>query len=185
MQKETLLFDSMVKVKYHCFSNGELILNEDGTPRLFDYGEYTDDMEATYEQTGGDNSPEVEFTDWDDFLHFLSKEKRKILVTGYFISWCGKLHVAKVFDSLVDAVCYAQLDDSHTQFILGANGLFFLNETHHDAPINGNHYEFRAITESGEKYLEKHNNMARLDLGQKLLTRGRTCNIDHTIWPWN
>ena len=57
-----------------------------------------------------------------------------------------------------------------------------LDETHHDAPCNGNHYEFKILTATGEKYYEKHINDDRRTLHEALKQNKRSRNVDTKIF---
>lgn len=115
--------------------------------------------------------------DWEDFLDQLKTEQGHCLVTGYFMSWMGPQKGGKVFKDLATAASNILLDDSHPVFSINKDGLLVLDETHHDAPCHGNHYEFRILTANGEKYYEKHCNDDRRSLCEALLERKRSRNI--------
>ena len=94
--------------------------------------------------------------DWEDFLEEASKVEGKCLVKGYFMAWNGKKPCGKIFNSLSEAIKNAVMDDSHPIFSIDEEGHLILDETHHDAPYAGNHYEFSILTKTGENFLNSH-----------------------------
>ena len=94
---------------------------------------------------------------WNDFLKECSDEKGFVLVTGYFMAWNGPREGGLIFKDLKTAVSGAIMEgDSHPVFSITDEGVMVLDETHHDAPCNGNHYEFRVLTKRGAQYYQKH-----------------------------
>ena len=112
--------------------------------------------------------------EWEDFQELASKEKGHCLVTGYFMSWMGPQEGGKVYKNLETAIGNIIMDDSHVIFSIDENGLITLDETHHDAPCKGNHYEFRILTDKGETYYNTHCNGNRKTLCEALLEKGRS-----------
>ena len=125
--------------------------------------------------------------EWKDFKDQCEdEEKHHCLVTGYFMSWMGPQEGGKVFKDLASAVSDIIMDgDSNPVFSINDEGILVLDETHHDAPTSGNHYEFRILTATGEKYYEKHCNDDRRELHEALKLRGRTRNVNIKIFGYN
>jgi len=125
-------------------------------------------------------------TDWDWFTEQCGdEEKHHCLVTGYFMAWNGKKEGGKIYKDLASAVSDILLDDSHPVFSLTDEGMLILNETHHDAPCSGNYYEFRILTDAGEKYYENHMNDDPRTLHEALKLRKRTRNVNIKIFGFN
>ena len=96
--------------------------------------------------------------DWEDFLAEAKKVQGKCLVKGYFMAWNGKKPCGKVFDSLAEAIQNSVMDgDSHPIFSINKEGHLYLDETHHDSPCAGNHYEFYILTARGEQFYGTRN----------------------------
>ena len=124
--------------------------------------------------------------DWEYFVEQCEhEEKHHCLVTGYFMAWNGKQEGGKVYSNLSSAVSSILMDDSHPVFSLTDDGMLILNETHHDAPCSGNYYEFRILTDAGEKYYENHCNDDRKTLCEALKLRKRTRNVNIKIFGFN
>ena len=125
--------------------------------------------------------------EWKDFLDQCeNEEKHHCLVTGYFMSWMGPQEGGRVFEDLASAVSGVLMDgDSHPVFSINDEGVLVLDETHHDAPTSGNHYEFRILTTSGEKYYENHINDGRKTLCEALKLRKRSRNVNIKICGFN
>lgn len=125
--------------------------------------------------------------EWEDFLNECEdEEKHHCLVTGYFMSWMGPQEGGKVFKDLASAVSDVLMDgDSHPVFSINDEGVLVLDETHHDAPTSGNHYEFRILTKKGEKYYERHQDDDRRTLCEALKLQGRTRNVNIKIFGFN
>ena len=121
---------------------------------------------------------------WRDFLDQCSEEKpNHCLVTGYFMAWDGPKEGGMVFKDLRTAVSNIIMDgDSNPVFSITDDGILVLDETHHDAPCNGNHYEFKILTAAGEKYYEKHINDDRRTLHEALKENKRSRNVDTKIF---
>lgn len=116
--------------------------------------------------------------DWEDFVDECQHEEGHCLVTGYFMSWMGPQSGGKVYKDLASAVSNILLDDSYPVFSIDENGLLVLNETHHDAPCSGNHYEFRILTAAGEKYYSSHvGSLGRKQMCESLLKGNRSRNV--------
>ena len=95
--------------------------------------------------------------DWEDFLAEARKVQGKCLVKGVFMAWNGPRPCGKVSNSLADAIQDSIMDgDSHPIFSIDKEGHLFLDETHHDSPCAGNHYEFSILTKLGENFLESN-----------------------------
>ena len=120
--------------------------------------------------------------DWEDFKGQCKGEKGRCLVTGYFMSWHGPLEGGKIYKDLETAVQNILLDDSHPIFSFNDEGVLVLDETHHDAPSSGNHYEFRILTAKGESYYDSHNNIDRQALCEALRENGRSRNVKTEIF---
>ena len=125
--------------------------------------------------------------DWRDFLDQCSEEKpNHCLVTGYFMAWDGPKEGGKVFKNLETAVSGIIMDgDSNPVFSITDEGILVLDETHHDAPCSGNHYEFKILTAAGEKYYEKHINDDRRTLHEALKEKGRSRDVDPKIFGFD
>ena len=123
--------------------------------------------------------------DWDDFLKECSDEKGYVLVTGYFMAWDGPCEGGLIYKDLRTAIQRTIMDDSHPIFSLTDDGVLVLDETHHDAPIKGNHYEFRVLTSNGKDYYEKHINDDRRTLHEALKEKGRSRNVDPKIFGFD
>ena len=125
--------------------------------------------------------------DWEDFKEQCEEEENHhVLVTGYFMSWMGPQTGGKIFKNLLDAVTGSIMDgDSCPIFSLTDEGMLVLNETHHDAPTSGNHYEFRVLTDRGETYLNNHIDDDRRTLHEALKEKGRTRNVNIKIFGFN
>lgn len=125
--------------------------------------------------------------EWRDFVEQCEdEENHHCLVTGYFMSWMGPQAGGKVYKNLAAAVSGIIMDgDSHPIFSLSDEGVLILDETHHDAPCSGNHYEFRILTKSGETYYNNHCNDDRRTLHGNLKLRGRTRNVNIKIFGFN
>jgi len=110
--------------------------------------------------------------DWHNFLSECGNEKdMPVVVTGYFMSWMGPQRGGKVYSSLKDACSNIIMDESTPIWPIWSfddNGVFVLNETHHDAPCSGNHYEFRVLTAKGNQYYKKHIDDDRMNLCETL-----------------
>ena len=122
---------------------------------------------------------------WDDFLEECSHEKGYVLVTGYFMAWDGPRECGLVFKDLPAAVRGIIMDDSNPIFSLTDDGVLVLDETHHDAPVKGNHYELKVLTSNGKKYYEKHINDDRRTLHEALKEKGRSRNVDPKIFGFS
>lgn len=95
--------------------------------------------------------------EWNDFLELAAKVKGKCLVKGTFMAWNGPKPCGAVFDSLAKAIQESILDgDSHPIFSINKEGHLYLDETHHDSPCAGNHYEFYILTARGEQFYGTH-----------------------------
>ena len=125
--------------------------------------------------------------DWEDFLDECSKEEEHhVLATGYFKAWNGPREGGLIFKDLQTAVSGIIMDgDSHPIFSLTNEGMLVLDETHHDAPYDGNHYEFRILTAKGEKYYEKHLNDDRRTLYEALKEKNRSRNVNVKIFGFD
>lgn len=125
---------------------------------------------------------------WDDFLEECSSEKDPVLVTGYFMAWDGPREGGVVYKDLRTAVSSVIMEDSHPIFSITDEGLLVLDETHHDAPTKGNHYEFRVLTQKGNQYYEKHfydQYDNRRALCEALKEKGRSRNVDPKIFGFD
>lgn len=122
---------------------------------------------------------------WDDFLEECSDEKGYVLVTGYFMAWDGPREGGKVYADLRTAVRGIIMDDSHPIFSLTDDGVLVLDETHHDTPCKGNHYEFKVLTSNGKKYYEKHINDDRRTLHEALKEKDRSRNVNPKIFGFD
>lgn len=125
--------------------------------------------------------------EWKDFLDECEgEEKHHCLVTGYFMSWMGPQEGGKVYKDLASAVSGIIMEgDSNPIFSIQDDGLLILDETHHDAPCNGNHYEFKILTKKGEEYYERHRDDDRRTLHEALKLHGRTRNVNIKIFGFN
>lgn len=125
--------------------------------------------------------------DWDVFKDQCgNEEKHSVLVTGYFMSWMGPQPGGKIFKNLADAVSGSIMDgDSCPVFSFTDDGVLVLDETHHDAPTSGNHYEFRVLTARGETYLNNHMYDDRKALHEALKEKGRSRNVNIKIFGFN
>lgn len=106
--------------------------------------------------------------EWNYFLENLRKVKGPCVVTGYFMSWSGPQEGGKVYSSLEAAAQGIIMDDSHPIFSITKDGVLLLDETHHDAPCKGNHYEFRLLNAKGKIFYEKYKNQDRRSLCEAL-----------------
>lgn len=125
---------------------------------------------------------------WNDFLEECSHEKGSVLVTGYFMAWDGPREGGVVYKDLRTAVSSVIMDDSHPIFSITDEGLLVLDETHHDAPSNGNHYEFRVLTQKGRQYYEKHfydQYDNRRALCEALKEKSKSRNVDPKIFGFS
>ena len=122
---------------------------------------------------------------WDDFLEECSGEKGFVLVTGYFMAWDGPREGGLIYKDLKTAIQRTIMDDSHPIFSLTEDGVLVLDETHHDAPSKGNHYEFRVLTSDGKEYYENHINDDRRTLHEALKEKGRSRNVDPKIFGFD
>ena len=122
--------------------------------------------------------------EWDDFKEQCSHEvSNHCLVTGYFMSWMGPQAGGKIYKDLETAVQDILMDgDSHPVFSIDDDGNLVLDETHHDAPCSGNHYEFRILTAKGEKYYNNHMYDDRRTLHEALKKEGRTRKVNIKIF---
>ncbi len=122
--------------------------------------------------------------DWRDFLDQCSEEKpNHCLVTGYFMAWDGPKEGGQVFKDLRTAVSNIIMEgDSNPVFSITDDGILVLDETHHDAPCDGNHYEFKILTAAGEKYYEKHINDDRRTLHEALKGNKRSRDVNTKIF---
>ena len=121
--------------------------------------------------------------DWENLLEQASKVKGHCLVTGYFMAWCGKQEGGKIFPSLKDAIAGSVMSgDSSPVFSIDKKGLLTLDETHHDAPVSGNYYEFRLLSAKGEKYYAAHSDDDRRTLHEALKEKQRTRRIPLKIF---
>ncbi len=122
--------------------------------------------------------------EWEYFQEQCGKEKEHhCLVTGYFMAWNGPREGGKVFKNLETAVSNIIMDgDSSPVFSITDDGVLVLDETHHDAPCSGNHYEFKILTATGEKYYEKHINDDRRTLCEALKLHKRSRNVNIKIF---
>lgn len=122
--------------------------------------------------------------EWDDFKEQCSQEKdNHCLVTGYFMSWMGPQAGGKIYPNLKLAVQNILMDgDSHPIFSINDEGNLVLDETHHDAPCSGNHYEFRILTARGEKYYTSHAYDDRRTLHENLKLCGRSRKVNTKIF---
>ena len=125
--------------------------------------------------------------DWEYFLEQCGQEeKHHCLVTGYFMSWMGPQNGGKIFKDLESAASGMIMDgDSNPIFSITDEGVLVLDETHHDAPCQGNHYEFLILTNSGEQYYENHCDDDRRTLHEALKLRGRSRNVNIKIFGFN
>ena len=162
--------------------------------------EYVDDFLECMGQTKGDFENEEKLLekvtqwlqeshegDWEDFLDECSKEEeRHVLVTGYFKAWDGPHEGGLIFKDLRTAASGTIMKgDSHPVFSLTDEGMLVLDETHHDAPCSGNHYELRVLTAAGEKYYEKHLNDDRRTLHEALKEKNRSRNVNVKIFGFD
>lgn len=122
---------------------------------------------------------------WDDFLEECSHEKGSVLVTGYFMAWDGPREGGLIYKDLETAILRIIMDDSHRIFSLTEDGVLVLDETHHDAPTQGNHYEFKVLTSDGQKYYENHIDDDRRTLHKALKEKGRSRNVDPKIFGFD
>lgn len=122
--------------------------------------------------------------DWRDFLEQCGNEtSNHCLVTGYFMSWRGPQAGGKIYKDLETAVQSILMDgDSHPVFSINDEGDLVLDETHHDAPCSGNHYEFRILTKRGETYYDNHADEDRRTLHENLKLCGRTRKVNTKIF---
>lgn len=122
--------------------------------------------------------------EWDDFKDQCGEEENNhVLVTGYFMSWMGPQQGGKIFKNLESAVTGIIMSgDSHPVFSITEDGVMVLDETHHDAPCSGNHYEFKVLTAAGEKYYEKHINDDRRTLHEALKEHKRSRDVNTKIF---
>ena len=113
---------------------------------------------------------ENEDSDWEFemFLDSLKERDTPTVVTGYFMTWNGKQYGGKIFHSLRAAVGDIVMEESTPIFSVTKEGDMILDEAHHDAPVKGNHYEFRIITTRGMNYLNTHQYESRRTLCEKL-----------------
>ena len=125
--------------------------------------------------------------DWEIFLDLLREEEpNHCLVTGYFMAWDGKREGGNVYTDLATAVQEVILDDSRIKISITDEGVLVLDETHHDAPVNGNHYEFRILNSRGESFLEDHKTgdfgYGRRELCETLKNDKYSRNVDYRIF---
>lgn len=127
--------------------------------------------------------PETVEWEWEDFISQCEDEtKNHCLVTGHFMSWMGPQAGGKVYKDLATAVRSIIMDDSHPVFSINDDGNLVLDETHHDAPVSGNHYEFLILTASGERYYANHYNDDRRTLCENLKLNGKTRKVNTKIF---
>lgn len=136
------------KNKHHCnrYRITEQVITEDVV--LFDSNDYLD-SETEIE----------EMADWDNLMYDL-ENTGPVVLTGYFMAWDGKKEGGIISPSAAAAIQKAMLDNSHI-IISITNGVLTMDETHHDAPISGNHYTIRKLTKKGLKWLDAHYNLSR------------------------
>ncbi len=122
--------------------------------------------------------------EWNDFKEQCSQEiPNHCLVTGYFMSWMGPQQGGKIYKDLETAVQSILMEgDSHPIFSINDEKNLVLDETHHDAPSSGNHYEFRILTARGEKYYANHAGDDRRTLHENLKLCGRTRKVNIKIF---
>ena len=122
--------------------------------------------------------------DWEFFISDCEDEENiPVVVTGYFMSWKGPQEGGKVYPNLKQAVRNIILNDSSPVFSFNDDNVFVLDETHHDAPVSGNHYEFRVLTKKGNSYYQNHKEDDRRELCEHLInTEGLTRNVNPKIF---
>ena len=171
-------------------------LNENPADHIDEYLDCTGQTKDDFKNRHGVYDPELLLSyvrewlsdnsewDWRDFLEQCREEEpHHCLVTGYFMSWMGPQAGGKIYKDLESAVSGSILDgDSHPIFSINDEGMLVLDETHHDAPCNGNHYEFRILTKRGEQYYENHKDDDRRTLHEALKEKGRSRNVNIKIF---
>lgn len=122
--------------------------------------------------------------DWEDFLdQCKDEENHHCLITGYFMSWMGPQEGGLIYNTLAEAVQNIIMDgDSHPVFSINDDENLILDETHHDAPCAGNHYEFSILTPKGERYYNNHKDDDRRKLHEALKKEGRTRKVNIKIF---
>lgn len=115
--------------------------------------------------------------DWRDLLEMARKIDGPCVLTGYFMAWNGKREGGRIFSSLENAIQNSIMDDSHPIFSITREGVLILDETHHDAPCSGNHYEIKLLSKKGEAWYEAHKDMDRKTICEHLQLKGLTKRI--------
>ena len=94
----------------------------------------------------------------EDALEEVDTDPSKIIVVhGVFQKWNGSKEVGHVFtNGLKDAIMHTVMDYSTKRIKLDETGNLVLDEWHHDAPVNGNHYKFKVLTKRGVAWHNKH-----------------------------
>ncbi|MBQ0142035.1 MAG: hypothetical protein KBT06_04425 [Prevotellaceae bacterium] len=117
---------------------------------------------------------------WDDFFESISDKTNPVIITGYFMAWDGKKEGHMVRKNLYQAVRDILMDDSSPIFSFDESDNFVLDETHHDAPVSGNHYVFHVLTDAGVKWYEENKNSCTpREIGETLVKPEYSRKVEH------